>query len=89
MLGEKDFEGMQLLRDAFDIVEPVDADDEFDAVELLFESGDTVLHLGFLEALLEFFRVDANWKRAHGDNLVVELDTVGSGWKGTTEDDEL
>ncbi len=37
MLRQEQFQGVQLLRDTFDVIQPVDADDDFDALEALFE----------------------------------------------------
>jgi hypothetical protein len=43
VLGEEEFERVELLGDALDIVKTVDADDDLDAVEALFEGCDTLL----------------------------------------------
>ena len=40
VFGEEDFKGVQFLRDAFDIVESVDSDDEFDTFKFALELGD-------------------------------------------------
>jgi len=51
MFGEEYFEGMEFLRDAFDVIESIDADDDFVAFEFLFEFCDTPFTLGILECL--------------------------------------
>ena len=51
VLREEELEPVQLLRDALDVVEPVDADDDLDALEALLERGDAVLHAVLLEVL--------------------------------------
>lgn len=42
MLCEEEFESVQLLRNTFDVIEPVDANDDFHAAETLLELGDAV-----------------------------------------------
>ena len=51
MFGEEYFEGVELLRDAFDVIESIDADDDFVAFEFLFEFCDTPFTLGILKCL--------------------------------------
>jgi hypothetical protein len=50
-LSEEEFECMELLRNAFDIIKPVNAYDDFDAVEALFKGSDTPLNGLFLQVL--------------------------------------
>ena len=73
---QKDLEGVQLLRHALDVVEPVHADDQLHALKLALELGNALLHLGLLQALVELLRVDADGKRADADHLALELDPV-------------
>lgn len=51
MLCEEKLESVELLRHALDIVESVDANDNLDAVEALFERGDALLDGLFLQVL--------------------------------------
>ena len=52
MLCEEEFESVQLLWNAFNVVETVDTNDDFHATETLFELGDTVDD-GFLFEILD------------------------------------
>ena len=51
VLSEEDFESVELLRDTLDVVETVNADDDFAAFESLAKGGDTRSHRFTLEAL--------------------------------------
>jgi len=44
MLGEEELECVELLGNALDIVETVDADNNLDSVEAVLEGGDTLLN---------------------------------------------
>ena len=52
MLCEEEFESVQLLWNAFNVVETVDTNDDFHATETLFELRDTVDD-GFLLEILD------------------------------------
>lgn len=75
---EEYFKRMKLLRDTLDIVETVNANDQFNALEFTLKRGNALLDLWFLEALFEFLGVNANWECANGDDLSLELDGVRS-----------
>ena len=74
---------MQFLRNAFDVIQTIDTDNELYTLKLSFERGDSFLYLGFLEAFLEFLGVNTNGKGAYGDNFVLEFDTVWCSWKSS------
>ena len=44
MLCEEEFERVQFLRDTFDVVQPIDSDDDLYAIESLLERRDALLH---------------------------------------------
>jgi hypothetical protein len=79
VLGEEDFEGVQLLGNALDVVETVDADNKLDALELLLKRRYPLLHLGLLEALVELLRVDPDGESADSNDLALEFDAI---WRG-------
>lgn len=85
MVRQEDLERVQLLRDALDVVEPVDADHQLHAVELVLQAGDAALDLGALEALDELLGVDSNGEGAHGDGPVHEFDAAGGGHEASVE----
>lgn len=43
MLGQEHFQSVELLRYTFDVVETINTDNNFDALEPLLESGDAFL----------------------------------------------
>ena len=51
VLSEEELKCMELLRNALDIIKPVDADDDFHAVEALLKGNDTLLNGLFLQIL--------------------------------------
>lgn len=77
MLGEEDLEGVQLLRDALDVVEAVNADDDFAVLEASLEPVETLLDDWELDSLDELPGVDADREGADLDPAVLELDAVG------------
>ena len=60
VLLEQRLDREQLLRDALDVVEPVDAEQHLHPVELRLQLGDPRAHLWALDAALEALRVDAD-----------------------------
>jgi len=50
-LGEEEFECMELLRNALDIVKSVDTDDDLDAIEALLKGSNTLLNGLLLQVL--------------------------------------
>lgn len=48
VIGEEDFEGMQLLRHAFDVIETIHSDHELDTLKFLLQSGNSLFDLFFL-----------------------------------------
>ncbi len=77
MLAEENFQSMEFLWNALDVVESVDANNEFDTVELAFERCDTFLHFWLFEAFFEFRGIDADGKSANCDHLAVVFYTIG------------
>lgn len=68
---------MQLLRNAFDVVETINTNDDFAILEPPLQSGQTRGNSRTLDALDKLPWVDSNWK---GSNLHIasfELDAVG------------
>ena len=80
VLRQEDLEGVEFLRDALDVVQPVDADNQLDALELAREGGDALLDLGLLEALDELFGIDTNGEGTNSDKFAIIIDTVRGGW---------
>lgn len=68
---------MQLLRNAFDIIEAVDTDDQFDALVFFSKLLDALLHPGSLQPLGELFRVDTDRECSYCDNLTGILYGIG------------
>lgn len=83
VLGQEDFEGVQLLGNTLDVVETVNTNDQLDALELALKSGNTLHDLGLLESFLELLGVDADGECANGDDLSLKLDRVRRGGKLT------
>lgn len=79
VLIQEHFEGVQLLRDALDVVQTVDSDDELDALELLLQLRDSLLDRGLLQSLGELLRVDSDWEGTNGAQLTFVFDAVGGG----------
>lgn len=77
VFGQKDFEGVELLRHAFDVVEAVDTNDEFDTFEFALEGSNTFLDLGGLQAFDEFIRVNADGECSDCDEASVPVYAVG------------
>jgi hypothetical protein len=51
VLSEEEFKCMELLRNAFDIIKPIDPDDDLDAIEALLKGCDALLNGFFLQVL--------------------------------------
>jgi hypothetical protein len=51
VLSEEEFKSMELLRNAFDIIKPIDPDDDLDAIEALLKGCDALLNGFFLQVL--------------------------------------
>ena len=76
VVTEEDFQCMQLLRNAFNIIQAVNADHKLHSLELLFKHRYPLLHLLFLKSLLELLRIDTYRKSATSDNLSLEFDPI-------------
>ena len=63
VLSEEEFKCMELLRNAFDIIKPIDPDDDLDAIEALLKGCDALLNGFFLQVL----RVQKNFLLAERD----------------------
>lgn len=60
-------EPLQLLREPLDVVQSVDPDDHLLALVPLLEVFDAAPHLGLLESVAEFLRIDADNKLVRAD----------------------
>jgi len=60
MLAEETVKGMEFVFYTLDIVESVDANNEFDTLELAFDRCNTLLYLWILQTFFKFLRIDAN-----------------------------
>lgn len=76
MLGQEDFEGVQLLRNAFNVVQAINPNNQLDALELLLECRDPLLNLRVLESFFKLLRIDSDGESRDRDDLTLELDTV-------------
>ena len=80
---EEDFESVELLWNAFNIIKTIHANNKLDALELLLKGCYSFLDLWLLKAFVKLFRVDSDWKGANSDNLGLVVDTVRCGWKAS------
>lgn len=82
MLAQEELERVQLLRDALDVVQAVDADDDLDALEPALERFDAILHallLQVLETKSVTFPDDASRVEANlGESARVNADREGA-----------
>ena len=53
MLCKEELEGVKLLWDTLDVVEPINTDDNLDAPKSLFQLGDTILNALLFQVLIE------------------------------------
>ena len=51
MVRQEDLKGMQFLRHALDVVEPINTHNQLDSLKLLLERSDAFLYLGLLKTL--------------------------------------
>lgn len=84
MLRQEDFERMHLLRHALDVVETINADDDFAPLEALFELGNSGLDSCFLDTVDELLGVNSDRESPDVRIPAVHLDTVRH--RGETED---
>ena len=73
MRAQEALDGLELVRDALDVVQPVDAEQHLLAVEAPLEVDDLVLDERRLEARLEARRVDANGEGVDGVEQLVHV----------------
>lgn len=83
MFCQEDFKRMKLLRNTFDVIETINANNQFDTLELLLECLDTLRNLRLLEALFELLGINTDGERTDSDDLALELDCVGRCWQST------
>ena len=76
MLGEEDFQSVQLLRHAFDVVQTIDTDHELDTLELALQSCNAFLYFGLLHSFLELLRVDTYRVCADSHSPAAILDAI-------------
>ena len=75
MLVEENLERVHLLRDALDVVEAVDADDDLDAFEATAQGRDARNYGLLLEALGELTGLDPDRERSDARGTTDEFDT--------------
>ena len=83
VFGEEDLQSMKLLRNAFDVVKTINTNDEFHALKLAFESGDTVLYFRLHQALVKLFGIDSDWKCSYSYNFSLKFNAVRCSDKAT------
>lgn len=76
VLSEENFKGMELLRNSFDVVKPVNTDYNPTLIETALQLTEPLLHGGVLEALDKLPRVDTNGERPHLSVATFKLDAV-------------
>jgi len=79
MLSQEDFQSVQLLRDALDVIKTINTDYKLHTLELTFQGRNSRLDFGLLESFNELFRVNTNWKSGNSYVFALELDTVRRG----------
>lgn len=76
MFGQEDLQSMQFLWNTFDVIKPVNSNDEFHTLEFPLKRCDALLYLGFQETFSELLGVDANWECSNGDYLALKFNAV-------------
>lgn len=82
---QEDFKSVKLLGNTLDVIETINTDNQFDALELLLECLDTLHNLGLLESFLELLGINTNRECTDGDDLALKFDCVGCCWQSTME----
>lgn len=76
VLFEEDLHGVKLLRNALDVVEAVDTDNELDALETAAQGSDALLDLLLLERFVELARLDTDREGSDSRMPPNELDAI-------------
>lgn len=77
VLLEEDLHGVKLLRNTLDVIETVDADDEFDPLETALERLDALLDGDLLEGFVELRGLDTDREGTDGGVTASEVDLCG------------
>lgn len=77
MIIQKHVERFQLMRQTFDIVQPVNAQYHFDPTVLLLQLGNSRLHFRFAQRIVEFQRIDSDDEFVCADESVLVLNLPG------------
>ena len=75
---EKSVESLEFLREAFNVVQSVDANDYLDACIAFFQAANALLDLGLFQGIGEFFGIDADNELVHADQPIFVLDLIGN-----------
>ena len=75
---EKSVESLEFLREAFDVVQSVDANNYLDAFVAFFQASNTLLDVRLLQWISELFGVNADNELVYADQTVFVLDLVGN-----------
>jgi hypothetical protein len=81
MLGQEDLERMQLLWDAFDVIESINTNNQLDALELSLQRCNALLNFGLLQSFIELLWVNADGKGTNMYRTAFVADPVGSSWE--------
>jgi hypothetical protein len=73
---EKSVEPLEFLREAFDVVQSVDANNYLDAFIMFFQGSNTLLDISLLQCVGELIGVDADNKLVNADKPIFILDLV-------------
>src|ERR1700733_3020743 len=76
MVSQKDFESVELLGNALDIIKAVNSNHQLNALELLFKGGDALFDFLLSQPFRELVRIDTDRKSANSDNLAFKLDAI-------------
>lgn len=79
MLLEETLESLELMRDAFDVIETIATDDKFRASEFLPEVLDALLRGIRFDSFQELVWIDADGKGSNVNSAAFEVDRIRSG----------
>jgi hypothetical protein len=75
---EKSVEALEFLREAFDMVQSVDANNYLDAFVAFFQASNAFLDIRLLQGVGELLRVNADNELFYADEPIFILDLVGN-----------
>jgi hypothetical protein len=73
---EESVEPLEFLREAFDVIQSVDANNYLDAFIMFFQDSNTLLDIRLLQCVDELIGVDADNKLVNADQPIFILDLV-------------